>query len=280
MKPVETPYEHREKTAEALLGEAKMGDRLLRMQHDFWEPALRFRDAGVKRTVVFFGSASLLPPDLARRQMAAVEAGRDRKIWDRQEEDFRLRRARNMLRMAEFYDQAEGLALRLAQLSQSIPAEEDRFFICSGGGNGIMEAANRGAYRAGCRSIALSINIPTEQTSNGYASPDLSFNFNYFLLRKFWLLFLARALIVFPGGAGTLDELFEVLNLIITGRQRRFVPVILYGSDYWRSAVNFDFMVENGTLDRKIFDSFLFCDGVDQAYESLRPYLMEEQLRG
>lgn len=251
-----------------------MGDRLLRIQYDFWEPALRFRDAGVKKTVVFFGSASLLPPDLARRQLEAVQDSVRRQVWDRQEGEFQLRRAKNMVRLADFYSRAEELALRLARLSLTIPAEEDRFFICSGGGNGIMEAANRGAYRAGCRSVALSINIPSEQTSNGYATPDLSFNFNYFLLRKFWLLFLARALVVFPGGAGTLDELFEVLNLIVTGRQRRPMPVILFGSAYWKSAVNFDFMVENGTLDRRILDEFVFCDSVDRAEEVLRPHLL------
>lgn len=253
-----------------------MGDRLLRMQYDFWEPALRLKKQEVSNTVVFFGSASLLPRDLAEKQLEVIQKNIQEGLFPSEEAEFQLLRAQNMVSMAHFYDDADELAFQLTELNKKIEHPDDRYYVCTGGGNGIMEAANRGAYRAGGRSIALSINIPTEQASNSYITPELSFNFNYFLLRKFWFLFFARALVVFPGGAGTLDELFEVFTLILTGRQRRFIPVILFGSNYWKKVINFDHMINNGLLNRKIYDAMTFCDDVSTAFEILKNYLITQ----
>lgn len=273
MKPIETPHAYQARTPRTLLGEDSMGDRLLRMQYDFWEPAMRFKEAGVHNSIVFFGSASLLPQVEARQQLESVRRSVAAGEFTGDEAKFQLSRAENMLEMARFYELADQLAFRLTRWNATIPDPENRFYVCSGGGNGIMEAANRGAYRAGGRSIALSINIPTEQSSNPYVTPELSFNFNYFLLRKFWFLYFARGIVAFPGGAGTLDELFEVFTLILTGRQRKFIPVILFGSEYWKSLINFDLMVKNGLLDRRIYDAMVFCDSIDEAFDILIKYV-------
>lgn len=275
MKQIETPYQYHARTSSLLLGDKTMGDRLMRMQYDFWEPALRFKKEEIRNTIVFFGSASILPPHLAEKRLQEVNAKIQSDEWSPEKSALQLKRAQRLVELAQYYTVADQLAYRLTEWSLRKP-NDDRFYICTGGGNGIMEAANRGAYRAGGHSIGLSINIPTEQTTNSYVTPHLVFNFNYFLLRKFWFLYHARALIVFPGGVGTLDELFEAITLVMTGRQRKTIPIILYGSEFWKSLINFDLMIESGIANEKIYDAITFCDDIDSAYSLITSYLTEE----
>ncbi|HNX05846.1 MAG TPA: LOG family protein, partial [Opitutales bacterium] len=179
------------------------GARLLRVQAELLEPELRLRANGVRHTVVFFGSARIRPPEECAGNPV-------------------------LEKMAKYYTGAEELAYKLAKYSAKLP-DEKQFQLCSGGGPGIMEAANRGAYEAGQRSVAFGIKLPNEQHINAYATPELSFNFHYFFIRKFWFFFLTRALVVFPGGFGTMDEFFEMLTVIQTRKATKHVPILLYG---------------------------------------------------
>jgi uncharacterized protein (TIGR00730 family) len=218
--------------------------RVLRIESELMEPEVRLRANGVRHTVVFFGSARIPSPEAAAGHPA-------------------------MEKMSKYYEGAEELAFKLSHYSSRLP-EEKKFLICSGGGPGIMEAANRGAYEAGQRSVAFGIHLPMEQSINRYASPELSFDFHYFFIRKFWFFFLTRALVVFPGGFGTMDEMFEMLTVIQTRKATKHVPVILYGSDFWKEVVNIPALAKWGTISEDDLKMYAYADTPEEAFELIK----------
>jgi uncharacterized protein (TIGR00730 family) len=182
--------------------------------------------------------------------------------------------------MSHYYEDAIRLSEKLTRWSLGIRDRRRRFLICSGGGGGIMEAANRGARKAGGTSIGLNISLPMEQTPNRYQSRDLSFEFHYFFIRKFWFFYLAKALVAFPGGFGTMDELFELLTLVQTKKTRKYMPIILYGKEYWHRVLNFDALVEAGTIEAEDLKIFRYFDDVDVTFEYLKDELTKHYVRG
>jgi uncharacterized protein (TIGR00730 family) len=212
--------------------------RPLRILSEYLEPLHRFREQHVQDTVVFFGSSR-------------IDADGP---------------------MHRYYDDARALARRLTEWSNTLLGQR-RFVVCSGGGSGIMEAANRGAADAGGRTVGLNIGLPREQRPNGYITPGLSFEFRYFFMRKLWFSHLARALVVFPGGFGTLDELLEMLTLTQTRKLDRAIPIVLYGPSYWNEIVNFEAMVRHGVIDRRDLELFSFADDPESAFRLLQAKL-------
>jgi len=243
--------------------------RLLRILSEFLEPQSRLRRLKVHNTVVFYGSARTLPVEVAKRNLDSVREQIEKAPRLTHELRQKLERAHNNVTMSRYYEDAEALAEKLTLWLKTLkPA--DRCIVCSGGGPGIMEAANRGAKKAGGLSMGLNISLPFEQAPNPYQTRDLAFEFHYFFVRKFWFAYLAKALIVFPGGFGTMDELFDLLTLVQTGKTRKNMTIVLYGSEYWDEIVNFQSMVRWGVIspeDLKIFRKF---DDVDGAYQFLR----------
>ncbi len=235
--------------------------RLIRIHCELLEPEVRLRKAGIHNTIVFFGSARILEPHTAQAQQDAVYANPAATAAERLI-------ASNALKMSVYYTQAEALAAELTQWSLA-QDPQNRHVICSGGNFGIMEAANRGAHRVGGVSIGFGIDIPSERKANSYIPPELNFKFQYFFARKFWFLNLARAIIVFPGGLGTLDELFEVLTLLKTHRMTLSTPLILYGSAFWRSIINFPSLVDNGLVTQDELECLHFCDCVQEAFTTV-----------
>ena len=206
--------------------------RELRILSEYAEPASRFRALDVADTVVFFGSARVHSREEAERRLQeARDKGRD------------LAEAETALAMSRYYEDARELARRLTKWSKQLKDVQRRFIVCSGGGPGIMEAANRGASEANGLSAGLGISLPEEQSNNGYITEELSFEFHYFFMRKLWFVYLARAVVVFPGGFGTLNELFEVLMLRQTGKMRKKIPIVLYGGDFWKNALDLNALV-------------------------------------
>ena len=197
-----------------------------------------------------------------------------------EEETLEVMRARAHVKNAPFYEAARELAREMTAWSMALPDKKRRFIVCSGGGPGIMEAANRGAKEAGGASIGLGISLPFEQSLNPYITRDLQFEFHYFFVRKYWFIYLAKALVVFPGGFGTMDELFETLTLIQTQKLQKTLPVILFGSDFWNKVINFDAFIEYGTISRKDLDLFKIVDSVEEAKEYLVDVLTKNHLSG
>ncbi len=216
--------------------------RPVRILSEYLAPLRAFRREHVQNTIVFFGSARLRPDGALGR----------------------------------YYDEARELARLVTQWSMSLPTTTKHFVVCTGGGGGIMEAANRGASDAGGRSIGLNIGLPHEQRPNPYITPELSFEFHYFFMRKLWFAHLARALVVFPGGLGTLDELTEILTLQQTGKLDREVPVLLYGTRYWKEIVDFDALVRHGMIDADDLKLFSFVDDPATALQLLQAKLVLE----
>lgn len=247
--------------------------RLVRVLSEFLEPQARFRRHRVRDTVVFFGSARTLPPEAAAERLAAAEAAA---ATNPTPENLAARETagRGVL-LSRYYADAVALSERLTRWSLSLPKSNGRFHICSGGGPGIMEAANRGAQQAGGASVALNISLPMEQAGNPYQTPDLAFEFHYFFVRKFWFMYLARALVVFPGGFGTFDELFETLTLIQTRKTVKQIPVVVYGSEYWNEVVNLPALARWGMICPQDLELFRVCDTVDEAYAHLTAALAE-----
>ena len=183
------------------------------------------------------------------------------------------------LRMSAYYEAARALAFRLTQWSKELdPTGERRFVVCTGGGPGIMEAANRGAAEARGMNVGLTISIPAEDFDNQYVTRELSVHFHYFFMRKFWFAYLAKAVIVFPGGFGTLDELFELLTLVQTHKMRKAMPIVLFGTEYWRQIVDFDALVRHGTISPADVDLVYRTDSVDEAYDRVVRQLAEHAL--
>ncbi len=246
--------------------------RVIRILAELLEPMHRFREQKIYDTIVFFGSARTKSPVEAKKYLKMVKARiakstnkDDKKLQDE------LKIAQNQIVLSRYYNDAVELARRLTIWSKSLNSNS-RFIVCSGGGFGMMEAANRGAKEAGGKSIGLNISLPMEQYPNQYITPELNFEFHYFFMRKFWFVYLAKGLVIFPGGFGTLDELFEVLTLLQTKKLTKHLPIVIYGSEYWNQVINLEAMAEYGTVSKADLDLFKFCDTVDEAFT----YLTEE----
>ncbi len=238
--------------------------RPLRILSEYLEPQERFEEFNIKDTILVFGSARILPRDKAEQRLAAAEAN----CAD-------LAKAKVALKMSRYYEETRELTYRLTEWSKSLQDSERRFVICTGGGPGIMEAANRGASEAKGENIGLTISLPMEEEINPYVTQRLAFEFHYFFTRKFWFLYLAKAMVVMPGGFGTLDELFEALTLIQTEKIKKKLPIILYGREFWERAVDLNSLVEFGTIRPEDLDLFQVTDSVDEAYEIITGQLKE-----
>ena len=251
--------ERRRSNVKAYLKEAFLTSseaRPLRMLAEYLEPRSRFDHYKIDDTIVFMGSARLVSRAQATAELDAAERG---------EGD--LQRARERLTMSRYYEDARELARRLTEWSKELADEERRFVVCTGGGPGIMEAANRGASEAKGLNVGLTISIPLEEFDNRYVTRELSFHFHYFFMRKFWFAYLAKALLVFPGGFGTLDELFEILTLRQTQKMTKHLSIVLFGTSYWEEVVDFEALVRHGTIDRDDLRLFHRTDSVEEAYE-------------
>ncbi len=248
--------------------------RIVRIMAEFLEPQARFRSENIKDTIVFFGSARIEERKHALTHLKKVEAQLARSRRPTKALLVEYRAAQTALEMSKYYDDCVELARLMTAWSKRLN-HSNRFVVCSGGGPGIMEAANRGAALAKGKSIGLNISLPFEQFANGYISPNLNFEFHYFFMRKFWFAYLAKALVVFPGGFGTMDELFEILTLLQTDKIKKKMTVVIYGSEYWRKVINFDEIVRMGMASPKDLSLFRFCDDPREAFEYLRDSLMK-----
>jgi uncharacterized protein (TIGR00730 family) len=232
--------------------------RSLRILAEYVEPESRFAHYKVEDTIVFMGSARTLSREQAEAELEAARGGNGD-----------VKRAEMRLRQSEYYEASRELARRFTEWSKKLNAEERRFVVCTGGGPGIMEAANRGASEARGLNVGLTISIPKEEFDNRYVTRELAFHFHYFFMRKFWFAYLAKAVLVFPGGYGPLDELFELLTLLQTGKIRKHLPIVLFGTKYWDEVVDFDKLVEYGNIDAVDLDLVYRTDSIDDAYEYL-----------
>lgn len=235
--------------------------RGMRMQLEMLKPEMGQAEHGVDSTIVVFGGARFCSPDEAQAALAAATASGDAAA---------LRVAQRLVRNAPYYDQARTFGRLVAQYSLTCKPE-NKIFICTGGGPGVMEAANRGAHDVGAMSVGLNIALPHEQGANRFVSPELSFKFHYFALRKMHFMMRAKALVAFPGGFGTLDELFEVLTLVQT-RKAKPVPIFLYGSDYWKRLINFDVLVDEGAISPEDVKLFTYVDDPQVTWNAIQQF--------
>src|SRR6267378_4519074 len=240
--------------------------RELRILSEYLEPKSRFDRHKVDDTIVFMGSARIKSREDAEEMVRKAKGGKDKEI------------AETALRMSVYYEAARELASRLTKWSKALDQKERRFVVCTGGGPGIMEAANRGAAEAKGLNVGLTISIPVEEFDNPYVTRELSFHFHYFFMRKFWFAYLAKAVIVFPGGFGTLDELFELLTLVQTRKMTKPMPIVLFGTEYWGEIIDFDALARHGTINREDIDLVHRTDSVDDAYEWIVKQLSEKAL--
>src|SRR5499426_1854891 len=239
--------------------------RPLRILAEYLEPLRRFKEQKVQDTVVFFGSARVDSRERAERALQTLRARGDRSAD--QHYQLELTRSRKAVEWARYYEEARELARLLTSWSRTLPGENHRFVVTSGGGPGIMEAANRGAHEAGGKTIGLNIRLPFEQGANQYITDGLHFEFHYFFMRKFWFAYLAKALVIFPGGFGTLDEMFEILTLMQTEKLEKQIQIILYGTDYWDPIVNLKPMEEWGAISPGDTDLVQRADAPLEAFE-------------
>jgi|TARA_B110000116_G_scaffold76015_1_gene65959 hypothetical protein len=219
--------------------------RTVRILSEYLYPKAQLEEEKVTNTIVIFGSARAPSPE----ELSSKEE-----------------RSKN-LKLAEYYEATRILSKRLTEWSKNLNQEDQKYVICSGGGPGIMVAANRGASEAEGKNIALRISLPFENIPNPYVSPELDFEFHYFFTRKFWFSYLSKALVIMPGGFGTLDEFFEILTLLQTGKIKKSLPIVLFGKEYWNQLINFETLVEYGTINRKDLDLFFLTSSVDDAFE-------------
>jgi hypothetical protein len=240
--------------------------RSVRILSEYYEPRSRFWKNKIVDTIVFFGSARIKSRSEA---LKLVEAAKKEKSASSKKN---FERAVKILEMSKYYEDAVELSKRLTEWSMGLDDEAKRFIICTGGGPGIMEAANKGAYLAGGHSIGLNISIPFEQFVNKYVDPKLAFEFHYFFMRKLWFVYLAKALIVFPGGFGTLDELMEVLTLVQTKKVTKKMKIIIYDEAYWREIINFNALIDHGTISKDDMKYFEFSNSVDDAFLKIKTH--------
>jgi uncharacterized protein (TIGR00730 family) len=250
--------------------------RPLRILAEYFDPLTRLRREKVADTIVMFGSARIHSRETAQRELKEVRVrarGRRSPHWAD-----RIRLAKSLVEMSRYYEEARELSRRITAWSMTLGMHPKRFVICSGGGPGIMEAANRGAADAGGSSIGLSIQLPHEQSPNPYITEDLNFCFHYFFMRKLWFAQMAKALIVFPGGFGTMDELWEMLTLLQTGKLSSHHLILIYGRKYWDKVLNWRQMVRTGTINEREYKLLQFSDNVDDAFDRVRAEMEEHHL--
>ncbi len=250
--------------------------RPVRILSEYLEPLRRFREQRIQDTVVFFGSARVDSRERAERAFRTLKARGERDA----DEEYRaeLDKSHKALEWARYYEDARELARLLTAWSMTLQSENHRFVVTSGGGPGIMEAANRGAREAGGKTIGLNIRLPFEQDANPYITDGLHFEFHYFFMRKFWFAYLAKALVIFPGGFGTCDELFEILTLGQTDKLSKKIEVILYGRSFWDEVLDFKPMAEWGAIAEKDLELFHYADTPADAFERLQTHLVAHHL--
>ena len=232
--------------------------RPLRVLAEFIEPRERLQKHGIKNTIVFFGSALAVDNQTFEKQKLDESAIPEKAV-----------------RISNAFESCVEMAKRLTEWSLKIDDAEKRFHVCSGGGPGIMEAANKGASMAGGSSIGFNISIPFEQYANEYISPEFNFQFHYFFIRKFWFTYHAKALIGFPGGFGTMDEVFELLTLVQTKKVAKNLPIVLFDKTFWNEVFNFKALLEYGVISPADLELFKICDDVDEAFEYITEQLKE-----
>jgi len=262
--------------------------RLLRILSEYSEPLSRFRREKIQDTVVFFGSARFASLPDAQNALTILEkpgsakpAPPDQQPGGKDGDALQaaLKRAHAAVEMARYYEEARRLASMLTTWTLTLPGKRHRFVVTSGGGPGIMEAANRGAREAGGKTIGLNIRLPFEQYPNQYITPELNFEFHYFFMRKYWFAYLAKALVVFPGGFGTLDELFEILTLAQTHKLAKKILVIVYGKEYWNRVLNLEALADAGTISPEDVNGFTMVDTPEEAFEVLKEGLTRYHLQ-
>ena len=246
--------------------------RPIRILAEYIHPLAQLKKEGIGDTIVMFGSARVESRETALARLKRLNATNTAKLSAPRAREHRraLRGAKSALEMSRYYEEARELAHKLTSWAISLGPRPRRFVVCSGGGPGIMEAANRGAYEAGGKSIGLSIELPHEQFANPYISPELSFNFHYFFMRKLWFAQIAKALIVFPGGFGTMDELWEMMALSQTGKMPKHTLILIYGRKYWNDVLNLKGMVRWGTIHQSEYDQLQYADTVEEAFDQIR----------
>ncbi len=265
--------------------------RILRILAEYQEPMSRFRRERIQDTVVFFGSARFRALDVANSELEllantgstqpAPESEQPATMEEIQRGEatrLQLKRAEAAVEMARYYEDARTLAGMMASWAKTLPGRRHRFVVTSGGGPGIMEAANRGAFEVGAKTIGLNIKLPFEQHPNPYITPELNFDFHYFFMRKYWFAYLSKALVVFPGGFGTLDEMFELLTLAQTKKLAKKITVVVYGSEYWKQVINLDLLADKGAIATGDLELFQFADTPEEAFAILKQGLTEHHL--
>ncbi|MCU1221168.1 MAG: hypothetical protein JWN42_2365 [Candidatus Angelobacter sp.] len=262
--------------------------RILRILSEYQEPLSRFRREKIQDTVVFFGSARFASLPDAQNALTILEKPGSAKPAPPKEQpggkdsdalQAALKRAHAAVEMARYYEEARRLANMLTEWTLTLPGKRHRFVVTSGGGPGIMEAANRGAREAGGKTIGLNIRLPFEQYPNRYITPELNFEFHYFFMRKYWFAYMAKALVVFPGGFGTLDEFFEILTLAQTHKLAKKILVIVYGKEYWNRVLNLEALADAGTISPEDVNAFTIVDTPEEAFEVLKEGLTKYHLQ-
>jgi len=249
--------------------------RTIRILSEFYEPQARFKKNNVVDTIVFFGSARIRSLKEAKAMLSKFKRESKGKRINKAE----LKRLENLVAMSKYYEDTVELSKRLTEWSKNLPTHEKRFIVCSGGGPGIMEAANKGAKLAKGTSVGLNISIPYEQFVNKYVDPKLAFEFHYFFMRKLWFMYLAKALVVFPGGFGTMDEMMEMITLIQTGKTRKKMKIVVYDEKFWKTVMNFDALIEYGTISKSDMKLITFCNTVDEAFTEVTEHLKKYYIK-
>ena len=250
--------------------------RFIRILCELFEPEERFKENGVENTIVLFGSARTKPLQEAEAQLKSINAliaeapGPDEALLKQRKQ------AEIDLKSSKYYEAARELSAKLTEWSQALP-EKDRLFICSGGGPGIMEAANRGAFEAEGKSVGLGISLPFEQRVNDYISKELQFEFKYFFIRKYWFVMLAKSLVAFPGGFGTMDELFETLTLMQTKKVNGKAPIVLFGKEFWDELIDFNTLAKWGMISEEDLAYIHITDSVEDAFQFVVTQLQKLQ---
>ncbi len=247
---------------------ADMSERLLKIQRDLLMPAFIFEKNKIQHTITFFGASRIKSEEDAKAMLVKVKKNPKAKDYAK-----KLKEAKKAVAMSKYYTYAEELSRRIQEwINCANLSEDEKYFIMTGGGPGIMEAVNKGTYMAGGTAVGATISINSE-TRNEYVDKGVWFNFNYFLMRKFWLLFFAKAIVVFPGGVGTFDEFFEVITLIKTRKTQGKIPVVLFGSNFWKKVVNFKALVDADVISEDDLKLFTYADTVEEAYNFIVPML-------
>jgi uncharacterized protein (TIGR00730 family) len=249
--------------------------RPLRILAEYQEPLARFRREKIQDTVVFFGSARFHSRSTADNALQLLEKPGSAQPAPAEEQ---MTRARTAVEMASYYEDARKLAFMLTEWAMKIPSKRSRFVVTTGGGPGIMEAANLGAREAGGKTIGLNIALPFEQMPNPYITPELNFEFHYFFMRKLWFAYLAKALVVYPGGFGTLDELFEILTLAQTEKLAKKITVLIYGKEYWSKVLNLEALADAGAISPNDVNLFHYVNTPEEGFEILRDTLTRDHL--